>query len=76
MGYPTEYIPTKGLHKDLKGFWTLSIVRYSKRLEKTMFRKLDPFPVSGDGRGDTNSVGSLRKRKPQSLDMSKNSVPL
>jgi hypothetical protein len=26
------------------GLWTLSIVRYSKQLENTTFRKLDLFP--------------------------------
>jgi hypothetical protein len=30
-------------------FWTLSIVQYSKKLENTMFRKLDLFPSSGQG---------------------------
>jgi hypothetical protein len=41
-------------------FGTLSIVRYSKNLENTTFRKLDLFPSSGEGR-DTYSVGSRRK---------------
>jgi hypothetical protein len=40
----------------LLGVWTLSIVWYSKKLENTMFQKLDLFPSSGE-RGDTYSVG-------------------
>jgi hypothetical protein len=50
-------------------FWTLSIVWYSKKLESTMFQKLDLFPSSvGWVGGDTYPVGSLRKNWPQSLD--------
>jgi hypothetical protein len=41
---------------------TLSIVRYYKKNTKsTLFRKLDLFPSSGEGKGDIYSVGSLRK---------------
>jgi hypothetical protein len=39
-------------------FWTLSIVRYSKKLESTMFGKMDLFPSSAE-REDTYPVGSL-----------------
>jgi hypothetical protein len=39
------------LQSKLMGFWTVSIVRDSKRLETTMFRKLDLFPSSGAGGG-------------------------
>jgi hypothetical protein len=36
---------------ELLGFWTLSIVRYSKNtLQNTKFRNLDLFPPSGEGR--------------------------
>jgi hypothetical protein len=38
-------------HSELIGFWTLSIVWYSKKLENTTFRKLDLFPSSGQGEG-------------------------
>jgi hypothetical protein len=41
----------------------LSIVWCSEKLENTVFWKLDLFPSSG-GRGDTYSVGSLRKTQP------------
>jgi hypothetical protein len=53
------YMVNTDCTSELLGFWTLSIVRYSKNY-KTMFRKLDVFPPSGD-RGDIYSVGSLRK---------------
>jgi hypothetical protein len=33
---------------ELLGFWTLSIVQYSKKLDNTMFWKLDLFPSSGE----------------------------
>jgi hypothetical protein len=46
---------------ELLGFWTLSINRFSKKLENTPFQKLDLFPSSGEGGGDTYNVGSLRK---------------
>jgi hypothetical protein len=45
---------------ELPGFWTLSIVRYSKKLENTTFRKLDLFPSSGE-RGGTYSVEFSRE---------------
>jgi hypothetical protein len=35
---------------ELLGLWTLSIARYSKELEITMFRKLDPFSASCEWR--------------------------
>jgi hypothetical protein len=44
---------------ELLGFWTLSIVQYSEKLENTI-RKLDLFPSSGE-EGDTYSVGSLER---------------
>jgi hypothetical protein len=34
---------------ELLGFWTLSIIQYSKKLEKTTFRKLYLFPSSDEG---------------------------
>jgi hypothetical protein len=40
-------------NSELLGFWTLSIVRYSKELEKTAFGKLDLFPSSGGGERPT-----------------------
>jgi hypothetical protein len=47
---------------ELMGFWTVSIIWDSKKLETTTFRKLDLFPSSGKGgERDTYSVGSLRK---------------
>jgi hypothetical protein len=43
-------------------FFYFSIVRYSKRLVNTTFRKLDLFPSSGERGGeDTYSVWPLRK---------------
>jgi hypothetical protein len=42
-------------------FWTLSIVLYSKKTQKKTFRNLDLFPSSGEGVGDTKSVGSVIK---------------
>jgi hypothetical protein len=41
-------------------FGTLPIVRYSKILATTTFRKLDLFASSGDGVGDTYCIGSVR----------------
>jgi hypothetical protein len=38
------------------GFWTLSIVRKSKILDNTTFRKLDLLPSSGEGGGETPTV--------------------
>jgi hypothetical protein len=34
---------------ELLGLWTFSIVRYSRKLVKTAFWKLDLFPSSGEG---------------------------
>jgi hypothetical protein len=39
-----------GLYSGLLGFWTLSIVRYSKKAKKTTFRKLDVLPSSGEAK--------------------------
>jgi hypothetical protein len=44
----------------LLGFWTLSIVWYSRKLVNTRFEKLDMLLSSGEG-GDTYSAGSLEK---------------
>jgi hypothetical protein len=45
---------------ELMRLWTLSIVRYPKKLKNSMFRKLDLFPSSGDG--ETQTVeGNLYK---------------
>jgi hypothetical protein len=40
-------------HSGLMGFWTLSIIRYSKKQKNTTFWKLDLFPFSGEKAGDT-----------------------
>jgi hypothetical protein len=48
------------LFSEILGFWTLSVIWYSKKLENTTFRKLDLFLSSGDG-ADTQSVGSRTK---------------
>jgi hypothetical protein len=45
---------------ELLSFRTLSVVRYSKKLENTTIRKLDLFPFSCE-EGDTYSVGSLER---------------
>jgi hypothetical protein len=37
-------------------------------LKSTTFRKLDPFPSSGEKVGDTYFVGSARNSQSQSLD--------
>jgi hypothetical protein len=43
------------------GFWTVSIVRDSKRLETTMFRKLDLFPSSSVGGEGTPQLDPLER---------------
>jgi hypothetical protein len=40
------------LHSDLLDFWTLSFIWYSKKLENTMFQKLNLFLTSGEGGGN------------------------
>jgi hypothetical protein len=50
------------LDSGLLGFWTLSSVRYSKKQKNTTFRKLDLFPSSGEGAGDT--LGRLERACP------------
>jgi hypothetical protein len=40
-------------HSGLLFFFTLSIVRYSKKLENTAFHKMDLFPSSGEGKTPT-----------------------
>jgi hypothetical protein len=52
------YVHTEYLYSELLGFWTSSIVRIKKKLENTMFRKLDLLSSSGKA-GDTYSVGFL-----------------
>jgi hypothetical protein len=37
------------------------IIRYSKKQKNTTFWKLDLFSPSGEGAGDTYSVGPIRK---------------
>jgi hypothetical protein len=49
------------VHSELLGVWTLSIVRYSKKLESATFRKLDLFPSSGGGGGGTTVLGPLKR---------------
>jgi hypothetical protein len=44
--------------KGIMAIWTLSIICYSKR----RVWKLDLFPYSGEGVGDTYTVGSIRKK--------------
>jgi hypothetical protein len=41
------------------GFWDLSIIRLSKHI---IFLKMDLFSSSGEGVGDSYSVGSFRKK--------------
>jgi hypothetical protein len=43
------------------GLWTLSIIRNSKELENTTFRKLDLFLSSGDGRKTPTLFGPLER---------------
>jgi hypothetical protein len=47
-------------HSESLGLWTLSIVRSSKYLENTTFRKLDLFPSQGEERG-TPLLGPLER---------------
>jgi hypothetical protein len=49
---PVYSLGMTSLYSELLGFWTLCIVRYSRNY-KTMFPKLDLFPASGRGRGET-----------------------
>jgi hypothetical protein len=48
-------------HSELLDFWTLSIVRYSKKLENTTFRKLDLFPSSGEVWETPTQLGPLER---------------
>jgi hypothetical protein len=41
------------------GLWILSVIRNSKQLEKTTFRKLDFFPSSGERRETPTLLGRL-----------------
>jgi hypothetical protein len=47
------YIENNYARSELMGFWALSIVWYSKEVENTTFLKLDMFPSSDWGRGDS-----------------------
>jgi hypothetical protein len=49
------------LSSDLLGFRTLSIVRSSKKLENTTFRKLDLFLSSGEGGEIPTLFGPLER---------------
>jgi hypothetical protein len=51
---------TFNIHSDLLGFGTFCIIQYSKKLENTLFHKLDLLLSSGE-EGDTYYLGSLRK---------------
>jgi hypothetical protein len=49
-------------YKRPENYWVFGLCPSSGILENTMFRKLDLFPLSGEGGGeDTSSVGPLRK---------------
>jgi hypothetical protein len=45
----------------LLGFWTLSIVRYSKNTEEHNVSETGSVSLLGEGTGDTYSVGPVRK---------------
>jgi hypothetical protein len=66
--YISEYMPQyhslnyPQLSSELLGFGTLSIVRYCKELENTVFRKMDFF-FYPQVRGDTYCVRTFRKNK-------------
>jgi hypothetical protein len=45
----------------LLGFWTLSIVLYSKQRKRQSFWNTDLFPSSDEGVGDTYSLWSVKK---------------
>jgi hypothetical protein len=47
------------LFSKLLSFWTLSIVRYSKKREDTTFLKLDLFPSSGEWERTPSQLGPL-----------------
>jgi hypothetical protein len=42
-------------------YWVFALCPSSGILQNTMFRKLDLFPSSGEGVGDTYFDGSVRK---------------
>jgi hypothetical protein len=50
------------LSSELLGFWTSSIVQYSKKLENRMFWKLDLFPPSDEAETPT-VLGPLESAK-------------
>jgi hypothetical protein len=45
----------------LPGFWTLSIIQYSKKQKNTTFRKLDLFPSSGGGQETPTQLCPLER---------------
>jgi hypothetical protein len=49
---------------DTRDYWAFGIRSSSGILRNTTFRKLDLFPCSGEGVGDTYSVGSVRELTP------------
>jgi hypothetical protein len=42
-------------------YWVFGLCPLSDIRKNTMFWELDPFPSSGEGLGDTYSVGSIKK---------------
>jgi hypothetical protein len=44
------------LYSELLGFWTLSIVQYSKKAKNTTFRKLDLLRSSGEAKEGEGGV--------------------
>jgi hypothetical protein len=56
------------------GFWTLSIVRYSKNNYRIVFRKLNLFPCSGKLKG-TVTVRLLRLALSKGLNRLGDSAP-
>jgi hypothetical protein len=49
---------------DIQDYWVFGLCPSSsilKTQKNTTFRKLDLFPSSGEGTGDTYSVGPVRK---------------
>jgi hypothetical protein len=51
-GYPTPRISKQKLKFSITGLWILSIVRNFKWVENGMFRKLDLFLPSGEGKSN------------------------
>jgi hypothetical protein len=58
---PPVYLP---IQLSLKDYWVFGLCPSSgilKKQKNPTFRKLDVFPSSGKGAGDTYSVGPVRK---------------